>query len=260
MGKLKVGVMIESFRLGVRKGIAKAAEVGADGFQIYVTNGEMYPDNMSQSGRQDFLRYVADNGLEISALCGDFGKPYTQVEGLSELVEDSKKVIDLAVDLKTPIITTHIGVVDEDPHAASRQVMADALNFVGAYADSRGVVIATETGPEPGPVLADFIASLKTEAVKANFDPANLAMKGFGVIEGAEALAPYIVHTHAKDGIQREDGSGEEVPLGEGAVPWDEYIETMGRVGFDGFYTIEREVGDNPEADVRMAVDFLRRW
>lgn len=30
------------------------------------------------------------------------------------------------------------------------------------------------------------------------------------------------------------------------------------KTGFDGFLTIEREVGENPEADVRMAADFLR--
>lgn len=260
MGRLKVGVMIESFRLGVRGGIAKAAELGADGFQIYVTNGEMYPDNLSQSGRRDFLQFVNSHGLVISALCGDFGKPYDREEGLDELIGKTKKVIDLAVDLKTPIITTHIGVVEDDPKAKSRQIMADALNNVGAYADSRGVVFATETGPEPGPVLADFIATLKTDAVKANFDPANLAMKGFGVIEGVKALAPYIVHTHAKDGIKQDDGSGKEVPLGEGAVPWNEYIAEMDKIGYTGFYTIEREVGDNPGEDVRKAIDFLRTW
>jgi L-ribulose-5-phosphate 3-epimerase len=260
MGRLKVGVMIESFRLGVRAGIAKAADVGADGFQIYVTNGEMYPDNLSVSGRQDFLDYVNNQGLVISALCGDFGQPYTSEDGLGELVEKSMKVIDLAVDLKTPIITTHIGVVDEEKSARSRSIMADSLNYLGEYADKRGVVFATETGPEPGPVLAEFIASLKTDAVKANFDPANLAMMGFDVIEGVKALAPYIVHTHAKDGIKQDDGSGKEVPLGEGSVPWDEYIAAMDEAGYTGFYTIEREVGDDPAADVVKAIDFLRGW
>ena len=260
MGTLNVGVMIESFRLGVRGGIEKAAEIGADGFQIYVTDGEMHPDALTGTGRQDFLHFVAGLGLQISALCGDFGKPYTQVQGLDELIANMRKVIDLAVDLKTPIITTHIGVVDEDPGAKSNRIMADALNSIGAYADERGVVFATETGPESGPVLAGFISSLKTDAVKANFDPANLAMKGFDVLEAVQALAPYIVHTHAKDGVQREDGTGQEVPLGEGSVPWDEYIGMMTDIGYAGFYTIEREVGDDPARDVKMAMEFLRRW
>ena len=58
MGRLKVGVMIESFRLGVKKGIRKAAELGADGFQIYVTQGEMAPWNLTETGRRDFKHLV----------------------------------------------------------------------------------------------------------------------------------------------------------------------------------------------------------
>jgi L-ribulose-5-phosphate 3-epimerase len=257
MGKLKVGVMIESFRLGVRGGIQKAAEIGADGFQIYTTNGEMHPDNLSKSGREEFVRFVESNDLQISALCGDFGKPYNREDGLDELITNMKKVIDLAVDFGTRVITTHIGVVDEDPNAKSNLLMADSLNNVGEYADSREVVFATETGPESGPVLAGFIKSLKTKAVNANFDPANLAMSGFDVLEAVRALGPYIVHTHAKDGLWKEP---KEVPLGEGAVPWDEYIALMSKQGYDGFYTIEREVGDDPAVDVVKAVEFLRRF
>ena len=49
-----------------------------------------------------------------------------------------------------------------------------------------------------------------------------------------------------------------EVPLGQGQVPWQEYLAALREIGFDGFLTIEREVGENPDADIRMAADFLR--
>ena len=87
----------------------------------------------------------------------------------------------------------------------------------------------------------------------------------------------YIVHTHAKDGVQNffEDpevvyglkkrpvdvivtgDSFDEVPLGEGSVPWEGYLKALNDIGYKGFLTIEREVGDNPEADIRKAVSFL---
>ena len=54
MARLKIGVMIESLRLGVRPGIERAAELGLDGFQVYVTGGEMAPENLTHSGRRDF--------------------------------------------------------------------------------------------------------------------------------------------------------------------------------------------------------------
>ena len=89
-------------------------------------------------------------------------------------------------------------------------------------------------------------------------------------------LRDYIVHTHAKDGKQlfykdpeivygvKSDPivtgpSFEEVPLGEGSVPWEKYLAALEDIGFRGFLTIEREVGDNPEKDIRSAVEFLKK-
>ena len=52
MGRLKIGVIIDSFRLGVKEGIRKAASLGVDGFQIWATYGEMAPENLTQTGRR----------------------------------------------------------------------------------------------------------------------------------------------------------------------------------------------------------------
>ena len=51
----------------------------------------------------------------------------------------------------------------------------------------------------------------------------------------------------------------EELPLGEGDVDFPGWLKALDDIGYRGFLTIEREVGDNPEADIRRAVDFLRR-
>src|SRR4030095_14136915 len=92
-------------------------------------------------------------------------------------------------------------------------------------------------------------------------------------------LKEYIVHTHAKDGVQLQPSDPvkvygafaeggveglefgklfEEVPLGQGAVNWDDYLKALQDIGYSGSLTIEREVGDNPEEDIRQAVKFLR--
>ena len=49
-----------------------------------------------------------------------------------------------------------------------------------------------------------------------------------------------------------------EVPLGEGQVDWPKYIAALREIGFDGFLTIERECGDDPQADIIMAAGFLK--
>lgn len=49
-----------------------------------------------------------------------------------------------------------------------------------------------------------------------------------------------------------------EVPLGQGQVDWDKYLAALTDIGYNGFLTIERETGENPEADIIMAVEFLK--
>ena len=53
---------------------------------------------------------------------------------------------------------------------------------------------------------------------------------------------------------------GAEVALGSGDVDWDAYIAALEGIGFGGFYTIEREVGENPAQDIQVAAEFLRRF
>jgi sugar phosphate isomerase/epimerase len=255
MGKRKIGVMIESFRLGVRPGIEKAAAIGADGFQIYVTKGEMAPENMDKSAREDFRKFVADKGLVISALCADYGWGFLDAEKNPELIDKSKQCVGLAVDLGTDVITTHIGKLPDDEADPSYQTCKQAVTELGEYAAQKGVSFATETGPESPEALKEFLDAVGSPGIKANYDPANFCMMGFDQLGGVEVLKDYIVHTHAKDGLANQR---KEVPLGEGNVDFPKWIALLDKIGYDGFLTIEREVGDDPVSDIVKAVQFLR--
>ena len=256
MARLKIGVMIESFRLGVRPGIEKAAELGADGFQLYVTSGEMAPENLTRSGRRDFRGFVARSGLEISALCVELGG-YTDAAAVDEKVERTKLMLDLGLDLGVTIHTAHIGRVPDDPAAPERRTLAEAIAAIASHAAERGLCLACETGPEDTQLMHDFLASIGSEGTRVNFDPANLVMNGFDPVRGVYDLADFIVHTHAKDGTRAEDGSKQEVPLGQGHVPWEAYLGALDDIGYHGYLTIEREVGDSPIGDIVEAKRFL---
>ncbi|MOA07805.1 L-ribulose-5-phosphate 3-epimerase UlaE [compost metagenome] len=52
----------------------------------------------------------------------------------------------------------------------------------------------------------------------------------------------------------------EEVPLGEGNVDFPAYFAALQSIGYSGYLTIEREVGDNPAADIERAVHFIRAY
>jgi len=276
---MKIGVMVESFRIGLESGLRAAAELKVDGVQISATSGEMHPAKLQGRARANLRKRLADSGLEISALCGDFGGHGFQVAAENrQRIEDSKRVMELAIDLGCRVVTTHIGVVPANRSHPRHGILARACQELGEFGESVGAVFAIETGPEPSSVLRAFLDELGVpKGIGVNFDPANLAMVITEDIPQAVAnLGPYIVHTHAKDGInlKRFDpelcyspapGSqfawGEhfrEVPLGEGRVNFDTYLPALRKAGFDGYLTIEREVGEKPQEDIRQAVEFLK--
>lgn len=253
MQPLKVGVFADNLGLGVWDGMKKAAEIGADGVQFYTTSGPLSPENLPKAKRADVRKLLADLGLTLSATCSDFGQGLVDENKNKDLIPKIKANIDMAIDLGTSIITTHIGHVPAERSDPVWAVLTKALNEVGAYAEQAGAVLATETGPEEGATLADLLASLKTNAIRVNFDPANFIIYGYDHRAALDALRPYIVHTHAKD------AQGQlEVPLGQGDVDFPWYVAKLRSFGYDGFYTIEREVGPDPIGDIRQAIAFLR--
>ena len=276
MKKFPIGIIIDSFRTDIPTAVKKAAECGAQGIQVYSTRGEMAPENLSPEKRKEFLKLVKDNGLIVSALCGDLGGGgFIHKDLNKERVEKSKRILDLAKDLETDIVTTHIGVVPSDPNHDRYKIMQEACHELAEYADSIDAHFAVETGPETSAVLKGFLDSLNSTGVGVNLDPANLVMvTGDDPVQAVHNLKKYIVHTHAKDGkqiffrdpeivygIKKDvivtDDSFIEVPLGEGSVDFPNYLAALEKIGYNGFLTIEREVGDKPEVDIRAAVDFL---
>ncbi len=255
MANRKIGVMVESFRLGVRQGLVKAREVGADGVQVYVTGGDVSPEGLTESGRREFRKLLADNRLTLSAVCADYGKGFLDANRNDETVPKSKACVDLALELGTNIITTHIGRLPDDENDPRYRAAFDAVSDLADYAASRDAFFATETGPESPEHLRAFLEKVASPGIKVNYDPANFVMRDFDQLGGVEVLGPWIVHTHAKDGLR---GQGKEVALGDGDVDFPEYLARLEAIGYDGFLTIEREVGPDPMADIVKAVKFLR--
>ncbi len=276
MYPFSIGVLMDGFRTDPLTALDKAAAVGVKGIQVYATRGELAPENMDAAKRKEFLKRVKDHGLVISALCGDLGHGFHDPEMNPQLIERSKRIVDLAKDLETDVITTHIGVVPDDPSNPRYAVMQDACGQLAAYADEMQAHFAVETGPEIAVTLKGFLDGLHSKGVAVNLDPANFVMvTGDDPVQAVYTLKDYIVHTHAKDGkrlhyvrpdvlygleeaVMLQDASFIELPLGEGDVDFPAYLKALDDIGYTGFLTIEREVGDDPEGDIRKAVEFLK--
>lgn len=279
---MKIGVIVDCFNKSIPESITTAAELGLDAVQIYATGGVFSPDALSDEDIAYYQGLLAQNGLVISALCGDMGGFGFEVAADNpQRVEKTKRIIDLAEKFGTKVITTHIGVIPADKNNPRYSVMLSALTECGLYAKEKGITLAIETGPEKAATLLAFLQDTKG-GVGVNLDPANFTMvTAQDPVEAVHILRDYIVHTHAKDGVMLDPNLDptevyhafaiggvdalnackgfQELPLGEGNVDWDSYLAALKQIGFDGYLTIERETGEDPAADIRLATNFLKQ-
>ena len=278
MYSFRIGAMLESFRLPVPEAIKKASELGVDGLQMFATTGDYAPENITAERKRELLSMTEGCGLSFSALCGDLGMSFDVPERNPSLIEKSKRILDLANELGTNIVTTHVGLIPEDKGDRRYRIMQDACYELCRYADSTGSHFAIETGPEKAETLRDFLEPFGSTGMAVNLDPANFVMvTGTDPVESVRILSKYIVHTHAKDGRKLNDATPaqifglvpkteeqnktkafEELPLGQGDVDFDGYLRALDGTGYRGYLTIERECGSDPVHDIALAVNFLR--
>lgn len=277
---MKIGVITDCFKLPLEESIKKSKELGFSGIQVYATTGEFSPEVLTEADKKAFKENLKAAGLEISALCGDMGGHGFEIaEDNPERIKKTKRIIDLAKEFGTKVITTHIGVIPADKANPRYSIMLNAMRECGVYAKQNGITLAIETGPEDAPTLLQFLKDTNG-GVGVNLDPANFVMvTGQDPVKAVELLGKYIVHTHVKDGVMLKktdpkiiydhfaEGGIEalnvadyflETPLGEGDVDFPNYIKALKKAGFDGYLTVERETGENPIADIELAYNTVK--
>jgi sugar phosphate isomerase/epimerase len=216
------------------------------------------PGELSGSGRQEVKDYVNSFDLQIAALCGEEGV-FTDPDTVEQRVERARKLVNLALDLGCPIVTSPIGALADDETDGSWKTAAEALNELGLYATNLDIRWAIDAGDRDPKVLKRFLDRLKTEGIAVNYDPASLIMNGFDHVAAVTTLRSWIVHTHARDGLPAaEEKEAREVPLGEGHVDYPTYLRALSEAGYDGFLTVKRETSDDPITEIGRAIGFLK--
>ena len=279
MGDLKIAIMLPSLRMEPYEGLRKVVELGCTGIHLSVDGGQFAPEVLDAQARRDLVAHLGSLGLEISAISAWGGQvDLTEAGEHEHNLAWARRILELAVDLGCGIWQGHIGIIPAGTSDPKWQHAVDAAGVIAQHGEQVGACLAIETGPEAPPVLKRLIETVGSDRIRINYDPANLILwpghyaqqQGLDAAareellarydphEGVEVLGPYVVHTHAKDARSDVDGCAREVPLGEGWVDWPRYVAALRAKGFDGYFAIEREVGEDPVGDITRAVRFLQ--
>ncbi len=209
----------------------------------------------------------AHEQIEISALMvGWSGEDYSSMAALRRTggygdpttcearVADTLAALEVAGRLGVGVVSLHIGFVPADAGDPAHGRMVDVIRRIGERAAECGVVFAMETGQETAEELGAFLRFVDREAVRINFDPANMILYGRGEpLAALRMLGEYVAHVHAKDAVWSDQPGvkwGSEVALGEGAVDFPALVAELKSLGYKGPLVIEREAGPDPFADI----------
>jgi len=171
-----------------------------------------------------------------------------------------KRSSDFALKVGVPNISTHVGFIPVSPSDTNYPGLIDGLKEITEYCGKNGQNFLMETGQETPFTLLRTIEDVELENLGVCFDGANLLAYGTANPRDAlDALGVYVRAVHAKDGEYPTSGRnfGSEKPLGQGLVNLPAILAKLAELGYDGAITIEREVEENWEEDVKAGKIFL---
>ena len=246
----------------------KAVELGLECAEVCSWN---VPLNTPERARL-LKQRAADKGVRITTLWAGVSGPasWTFTEGPLTLgvvpvqyreqrVKELCAWADFAAEAGAPAIVTHCGFLPENMTDPDYPAVVEALRTVAEKCLSVGVGFWFETGQETPVTLLRFIEAIGTPNLGINLDPGNLTMYGRGnAVDALYTFGKHVKSLHVKDGFPPAKGTelGHETKVGEGSVDFSTLVKKLFELGFDGDFTIEREVKNN-EKDILDTVAFL---
>ena len=272
MYNLKIGV-IESIDDVLANGTKKLDDIGLTEIQLSCWNVPLCTKENANKIKEMFGSKYSISGLWGGWVVGP--TVWNFVEGpqtigivpetwRKERVEGLKKVIDFADMLKVKTVTTHMGLMPENPSTKEYKDVLEAIYELCLYAKQYGIDFCFETGQETPTVILRSIHDIKARGLdnlKINLDPANLLLYGKGnPMDAVDVFGQYVVGMHVKDGDYPTNGNdlGCEYKVGKGRVNFEYIIRKLHSFGYQGPLTIEREIsGEEQRKDIKDTIKYL---
>ena len=268
---LKIGTCIHFIAPDtIENQLSVLVESGFDNCQLVCWDMSLFtPDNavlLSRLSSEYSVKYTALwCGWEGPRVWNFYDGPLTlglvPAEFRSMRIGNLKSGSDFAAKLGIGDLVTHMGFIPENPSDSLFYGFCDSVSDVAGYCRKNSQHLLFETGQETPVTMLRCFETADADNLGVNLDTANLIM--YGKADPAAALlvlGKYVRGVHAKDGLYPANGRdlGMETPIGDGAVDFCAVINGLADCGYDGYITIEREIGDGSQrADIKRAAEYL---
>lgn len=211
---------------------------------------------------------LGEYGVELTAVFGGFeGESYADIPTVKRTIglvppatrasrlDEMKQISDFAELLHCKVVALHLGFIPEDPADSEFKEIATVTRELCDHLAGNKQRLHLETGQETADGLLKFVDAVGRDNLAVNFDPANMVLYGTEQpLPALRKLGALVQSVHCKDATWSDKPGetwGQEVPLGEGQVDMRAYLETLKAIGYRGPLTIEREIPEEPERQLR---------
>jgi sugar phosphate isomerase/epimerase len=272
MQRWPVGVFT-SIDAGLGVKLEVAHELGVPTIQIHAPHKQ----TRTPIHAKGFLGRLKELGITLTAVFGGFeGESYADIPTTKRTVglvppatraartQEMKEIADFAKQLGCNVVALHLGFIPEDHSDPLYPQVVAVMQDLCDHCKRNGQNVHLETGQESADGLLHFMADVKRDNLRVNFDPANMILYGTGEpIAAVKKIGKLVGSIHCKDGKWAKNPGqewGQEVPLGQGDVGMENFLRALKEIGYDGPLTIEREIPQDPvrqKAEIGGAVQLL---
>jgi sugar phosphate isomerase/epimerase len=215
---------------------------GFAGMELKHNPLSFWPTTIPQSTIRELVTIGKGTGIGYTVHAPDILNPATDLpESKARDNEIFRRLVDLAVQLSSPVVGIHPGIVykllalerrgvpfhterysRQELSTEARKRAVDTYLEWGDLCSKAGLILTVEnevhvrhTVAPTAEILAQIIRGTNQDNIRVNLDTGH-AYIGAGLLEEFNVLKDLIVHIHLDDG--RTPGVSEHLPLGEGRV------------------------------------------
>ncbi len=271
------GGLIDDSQLGIYGIIDKAAEMGFNGIEFL----EGGPITLESAPK--IRKHCEDAGLTPVNLCtgADFVKE--DPEQMKEEIDKVKHAIDVAGELGASMVRHDAGYAPfarkyNTGFEGALPYMAQAILEVTEYAQTKGIRTLTENHgffSQDALRVEKLINAVGHPNFGALVDIGNFMCADEDPTQSVGILAHYAYHVHCKDffwrsGMDIAPGDGwfqtragnylRGTVVGFGAAKAAQSLQILQRAGYDGYYSVEFEGGENALWGIQTGLNNIKRF
>lgn len=255
----RLGARLDDLRLEPREALRVARDIGFSTIEMSAAAGPLSPPQLSRTGRRDLLRHVSSLGLELGALtAASQGKAYADPRQAEAAVERMLRILELAAELGTPVVTTAVAVPGQEDRQGLDRIR-EAFSLFAAQADRTGRRLAVAPRGVQPEWLVRLVRELNCPNVQTCLDSGELIARGVDLRTALELSAGHLGWIHLRDALSGSpDSPGQEAAPGQGDLDLESLLAGLHAAEYGGPLVMARSGGSNPTEEFRAAYDLWR--